>query len=270
VTLRGVPAARIFLWVMSLGGLALAARQILVAPVPLPVAMAALVGYAGFVTLGVLLPQLEMFGDVLWRGDPGSKTVALTFDDGPHPETTLRVLEALRAAGVTATFFVIGEKVERHPDVVRAIAEAGHELGSHGFRHARLYSLLPPERVKADILRSLDVIERASGQRPRWFRPPIGHVSPRVAAGAERAGVEIAAWSVRGLDGLPFSRPERVLARLVAGLRAGAILQLHDAAERDGYVPASLEILPRLLQAVAERGLRVVSLGDIAAAGDAD
>jgi peptidoglycan/xylan/chitin deacetylase (PgdA/CDA1 family) len=124
---------------------------------------------------------------------------------------------------------------------------------------------MPPERVREDIERSAAAILRVTGKRPRWFRPPIGQVSPRVAEGARRAGVLIAAWSVRGLDGLSSSSPERVLARLVAGLAPGAILQLHDAAEREDHVPASLEVLPQLLEAIRARGLRVVSLDQLSA-----
>jgi peptidoglycan/xylan/chitin deacetylase (PgdA/CDA1 family) len=255
-----VPSGRIALWVASIGGLALAARSLLIGPVPLGVAVAALGSYFGLVILGVLVPRLEMFGDVTWRGDPSSDGVALTFDDGPHPVTTRSVLEVLRAANVSATFFVIGRKVDAHPDVVREIVADGHSLGVHGYEHDWLYALKPPAVVAADIERARAAVERAVGLRPSWFRPPIGHVSPRTAAGAKRAGVEMVGWSVRGLDGLSRADPQAVAARVERGLGGGAIVLLHDAAERDDFSPAAILALPGVLRAIARRGLRVLPL----------
>ncbi|HEX7671293.1 MAG TPA: polysaccharide deacetylase family protein [Polyangiaceae bacterium] len=249
------------MWVASIGGLALAVRSMLLGPLPLVVAVGALAFYVGLVVVGVLVPRLEMFGDVTWRGDPASGGVALTFDDGPHPVTTRAVLELLRAANVTATFFVIGRKVDAHPDVAREIVADGHSLGVHGYEHDWLYALKPPAVVAKDIERTVVAVERAVGLRPSWFRPPIGHVSPRTAAGAKRAGVEMVGWSVRGLDGLSRADPKAVAARVERGLRGGAIILLHDAAERDDFSPAVVAALPLVLSAVARKGLRVLPLG---------
>jgi peptidoglycan/xylan/chitin deacetylase (PgdA/CDA1 family) len=255
-----LPPGRIALWVASICGVALAVRSVAIGPVPLPVAMVAFVGYIVLVLLGVLVPRLEMFGDVIWHGDVECGGVALTFDDGPHPVTTRRVLELLREAQAPATFFVIGSKVEAHPDVVREIVAAGHSLGVHGYEHDRLYSLKPPAAVADDIGRAVDAVERVVGRRPTWFRPPIGQVSPRTFEGAKRAGVEIVGWSVRGLDGLARADPARVVARVERGLAPGAIVLLHDAAERGNFSPAALVALPLVLGAVARRGLRVLPL----------
>lgn len=255
-----MPPARITLWVASIGGLALLARSLLMRPVPLWLALAAFVAYATLATVGVLFPQLEMYGDVIWRGEPGARGVALTFDDGPHPRTTRQVLEILAKAGHKATFFVVGRKVQLHPDVVREIHAAGHALGLHGYRHDRLFALKPPGYVRADIERTQQAIEQACGVRPVLFRPPIGHVSSRTSAGASRAGVALVAWSARGLDGVPGAEPERVVRRIEHRLQDGAIVLLHDAAERDDYVPASIEVLPRLLETLERRGLRTVSI----------
>ncbi len=258
-----MPPGRVALWIASIGGIALFSRTILIGPVPPGVALSSLFGYLALASVGVLVPQLEMFGDVLSRGNPGSQGVALTFDDGPHPETTPRVLDLLREAGVKATFFVLGAKVERHPDIVRAIVLAGHTLGVHGYDHGRLYALLPPDAVARDIARTAAAIERAAGVRPRWFRPPVGHVSPRTAAGAKRAGLPIVAWSARGLDGLRGADCDRVALRIERSLRPGAIVLLHDAAERDDFVPASLAALPRVLESITKRGLRVLPLEEL-------
>src|SRR5262245_63413422 len=133
-------AGRGALVVATMAALALAARSALGAPVPLWLALLAFAAYAGLVTWGVLSPSLEMFADVVWRGPEGARGVALTFDDGPHPRFTRSVLDALDAAGARATFFVIGEKGERHPELVRELVARGHLVGIHGTRHDRLLS----------------------------------------------------------------------------------------------------------------------------------
>ena len=258
-----MPAARIALWVSSIGGLALLARSLLLGPVPTWLAVTAFVGYAALCTVGVLVPQLEMYADVIWRGEPGKSRVALTFDDGPHPKTTRKVLQILARKGHRATFFVVGRKALQHPDVIREIHEAGHALGLHGYLHDRLYSLKPPRYVAEDIAKTQNAVAEACGIRPTWFRAPVGYVSSRTAVGAKRAGVRLVAWSARGVDGVGPADPDRVLNRIEKKLADGAIVLLHDAAERDDFVPATVEILPRLLEMLDERELSAVSLEEL-------
>ncbi len=254
-----MPPARILLVVATLGGIALMVRSVWGEPIPLEYAVAALLAYIALATAGVLFPQLEMFGDVLWRGE-ADQGVVLTFDDGPHPEHTRRILNILEENNVRATFFLVGRKVKLFPEVVKEIAERGHGLGLHGYQHDRLFSWKTPKYVEEDIQRTQQAIEEACGQRPTLFRPPIGHVSTRTAAGAKKAGVTLVAWSVRGRDGLKNADPDKVLERLSAGLGPGAILLLHDAAERDDFTPVSIDVLPRLLEEIRSQQLSVVPL----------
>jgi len=258
-----MPPARIALWVASVGGLALLGRTLWMEPLPTWVAVTAFLSYAALCTLGVLWPQLEMYGDVEWRGEAGRKVIALTFDDGPNPKTTRKVLQILARGGHRATFFVVGRKALRHADVLREIHQAGHELALHGFQHDRLYALKPPKYVAEDIARTQAAVEQAVSVRPRLFRPPVGYLSSRTAAGADRAGVRTVAWSARGVDGMGPSDPDRVYGRIEKDLIDGAIVLLHDSAERDDFEPASVEILPRLLEEIEERGLRTVTVTEL-------
>jgi peptidoglycan-N-acetylglucosamine deacetylase len=254
-----VPLARLLLWVMSLASLGwcgLSWPQ-LPGPFQLGLALAGLVLYA---TLGVLWPQCGMYGDALAQGQAGARGVALTFDDGPHPVTTRAVLELLRAHDARATFFVLGHKVEAHPDVVREIHAAGHTLGIHGFQHDRLFSFRSPNYAREQIERTRQAIARACGVAPSLFRPPVGFASYRTFRGAERARVRIIAWSVRSLDGLQSANPASVASRVIDHLRDGAIVLLHDAAEHDDFTPASIAALPAILRALRERGLGCVSV----------
>src|SRR4051812_45934388 len=132
-----MPPARIVFWAATLGGIVLSIRSIAAAPPSLAVAIACALAYGLLIVAGVMFIRLRMFADAVLRGERG---VALTFDDGPDPQTTNKVLEILAARDAKATFFVIGAKAEKHPDVIRAIVAAGHEVGVHGFVHDRLFS----------------------------------------------------------------------------------------------------------------------------------
>lgn len=250
---------RVVLTGTSLTGFAALAWGLAVAPLPVSWLAAGLAVHAVVCTLGVLVVPLRAWADVACRGAAGRGEVALTFDDGPHPVTTRRVLSTLGEAGVTATFFVLGEKAERHPDVVREIAAAGHEVALHGYSHDRLYSLRGVARLRRDLERGMVALQ-GCGVRVALFRPPVGLVSHTVALAAESAGLRLAGHSVRALDGRAGARADAVLRRASAGLSDGAVLLLHDAAEREGHEPASLAVLPALLEEVKRRGLRPVTM----------
>lgn len=250
---------RVVLTGTSLAGFAALACALGAAPLPAGWVAAGLAVHAAVCTLGVLDVSLQAWTDVAWRGAAGRGEVALTFDDGPHPLTTRRVLAILREAGVTATFFVLGEKAERYPDVVREIAAAGHEVALHGYAHDRLYSLRGVARLRADMERGVAALS-ACGVRVSWFRPPVGLVSHSVARAVEGVGLRLAGHSVRGRDGRAGAEPAAVLRRATAGLTDGAVVLLHDAAEREGHEPASLGVLPELLDEVKRRGLRPVTM----------
>jgi len=260
-----VPLARLLLWLFSLTALAWCGLSWPHSPAG-PLALGfSLFGLFLYATLGVLWPQCGMYGEAIARGKAGAQRVALTFDDGPHPVTTRAVLELLRAYDARATFFVLGHKVEAHPDVVREIHAAGHSLGIHGFQHDRLFSFRSPRYARGQIERTRRAIAEACGVTPSLFRPPVGFASYRTFRGAELAAVRIIAWSVRSLDGLRSADPTRVARRVIAHLSDGAIVLLHDAAERDDFTPASIGALPEILRALRERGLSTVSVEQLSA-----
>ena len=258
-----MPIARLLLWLFSLTSLAWCGFSWPHSPKgPLTLGLC-LIGLVLYATVGVLWPQCGMYGEALSRGKAGARRVALTFDDGPHPVTTRAVLALLRAHDARATFFVLGHKVEAHPDVVREIHAAGHTLGIHGFQHDRLFSFRSPGYARQEIERTRRAIARACAVRPSLFRPPVGFASYRTFRGAELAAARIIAWSVRSLDGLRSADPARVARRVIDHLEDGAIVLLHDAAEHDDFTPASLGALPDILRAARERGLATVSVEEL-------
>ena len=220
---------------------------------PLRVAELAAAWYA-VATIGVFFPRLEMYGPIVSRGPAGRRAIALTFDDGPHPVTTRRILALLAGTRHRATFFVLGEKARRHPDVLREIHAAGHTLGVHGDRHDAWHAFRMPWRVRDELLRAARAVEEATGVHPRLFRPPLGHTSVTSTLGAHRAGMTIVGWAARGLDGVRGRTPEAVVARVARTMTDGDIVMLHDASEHDDFEPASVRGLPELLRLLDDRG----------------
>jgi peptidoglycan/xylan/chitin deacetylase (PgdA/CDA1 family) len=166
---------------------------------------------------------------------PGAPGVALTFDDGPHPEGTPGVLELLAEAGARATFFVVGEQVERRPELVARIAAEGHLVALHGYRH-RCQLRCSSEAVAADVARGVAVVGGALGaalgaEAPllSWHRPPYGIYSPAGLRAARAAGLSPLLWSRWGKDWRRFTTPGRIAARATHGLVPGDVMLLHDA-----------------------------------------
>jgi peptidoglycan/xylan/chitin deacetylase (PgdA/CDA1 family) len=255
-----MPPARFVLYAASVAMLGMTGRALLLGPPPLGVAVLAFVAYLGLVLLGVFVLRLRVFTDAVVRGPQGARGVALTFDDGPHPRWTARVLELLAAHDVKATFFVVGHKAEQHPALVRAIADAGHSVGLHSYAHDRWFSLRGSRRVRADLERGIAVLERVTGRRPVLFRPPIGHTNPIIARAADDLDLTVVGWTIGARDGIASARSADVVARVRRDLRDGAIVLMHDAPERGDREPAAIEALPSILDAIASQGLDAVPL----------
>ena len=188
--------------------------------------------------------------------------VAITFDDGPDGDRTRRVLDLLEARGQRATFFVIGHRGAAEPELLSEIVRRGHGLGNHSFAHAYTTPLQHPTKLAADLAQAQELLGRA-GARVRFFRPPVGLLSPRVVEAARRIGLTIVGWTATARDGRAATTAPEAAARLIAAARPGAILVLHDAAERGGRQPVAAEALVPLLDALAARGLRSVTLDEL-------
>jgi peptidoglycan/xylan/chitin deacetylase (PgdA/CDA1 family) len=188
--------------------------------------------FLGGAAHGAFHRNSPLFGRPITRLRTGGRAVALTFDDGPNPDATPLILDALAARGVKATFFILGRHAERWPDLVRRVADDGHSIGNHGYYHRKLH-FKSPAYVRDDLTRGTEMIERAAGVRPRLFRAPHGFRSPWVTTIARSLGQETVGWSLGVWDS---DRPgvDVIAERTVEGSHPGAILLLHDG---DGYDP---------------------------------
>ncbi len=160
---------------------------------------------------------------------PGeTAAVALTFDDGPHPEGTPAVLDLLAGAGARATFFMIGEQVRRRPELAREVLSAGHAIALHGHRH-RLQLRLSPATVRDDLERGRATIEEAIGTELSCHRPPYGVYSAAGLSAARALGLRPLLWSRWGKDWRKFTTPQRIARRAAADAVPGDVILLHDA-----------------------------------------
>ncbi len=207
-------------------------------------------------------PVLPAVADALGlRTRLGRPGVALTFDDGPHAKGTPAVLELLAQSDVTATFFLVGEQVERLPALSAEIAAAGHEIGLHGYRH-RLLLRRTTRALTVDLDRCRAVIEDATQTSPRCYRPPYGVFSAGGLRLCRRRGWEPTLWSRWGRDWGALETPEAIAERATSGLRSRDIVLLHDA---DHYsAPGSwrrtVAALPAILERVLEHGELLVTV----------
>jgi peptidoglycan/xylan/chitin deacetylase (PgdA/CDA1 family) len=255
-----MPPARVALYAATLGVLVLSARAVLMGPPPLGWSVLAGLAYLALVLGGVLVLRWRVFVDAIVRGPRGSRGVVLTFDDGPDPTWTPRVLATLAEHEATATFFVIARKAEAHPELVKAILDAGHAVGLHSYAHDRMLSLRGERRVRDDLQRGIAVLEGITGARPTLFRPPIGHTNPIIARVADALDLTVVGWTVSGHDGIASANVDHVVTRVRRDLRDGVIVALHDAPEHGDREPAAVKALPAILDAVAAENLDVVPL----------
>lgn len=186
----------------------------------------------------------------------------LTFDDGPHPEGTPAVLDALAAAGAHATFFLVGEQVERFPSVAARVAAEGHQVALHGQRH-RNQLRLTPSALARDLDRGTRAIEAVTGVRALLYRPPYGIFSAGGLAAVRQAGLEALLWSRWARDWRRRASAESIAAEATAGIRAGDVVLLHDsdAYSAPGSWRATAAALPAILDAIAAAALRAEPAG---------
>jgi peptidoglycan-N-acetylglucosamine deacetylase len=201
--------------------------------------------------------RTRLFPGYAGQGDPGH--IALTFDDGPDPLSTPRFLKLLERRGVTATFFLLGFMLERDPGLGREIAAAGHEVAVHGYLH-RPMLLRTPRQTRDDLSRAHALVSEATGETPRWYRPPYGIATTSALRTARGLGMDPVLWTSWGATG------SSVYDTVTRNLKGGGTILLHDSdcTSAPASWTATLSALPRLLDHCEEQGWK---LGPLAAHG---
>lgn len=221
---------------------------------------AAVAGLAGGAWIAYAwLPHL--LAPAIRRGRRGDGRIALTFDDGPDPEWTPRVLELLARHEARATFFLVGRRAARAAGVVRAIAAAGHEVANHSWSHRSLW-LCGPRRTADEVRRCHELLADLTGRPPRHFRPPWGMVNAALRSVLRDVGERCVLWSVQP-EGLRRRAPAEQSARVLRHAHPGAIVDLHDAEGVAGAPARLLQALPAVLEGLREAGYRTATVAEL-------
>ena len=207
------------------------------------------------------LPGFSFFLTIISRGRSAS-SVAITFDDGPDPLTTPRLLALLAEHGVRATFFITGQNAERYPDLVKEIVSQGHSVGNHSYSHDNLIMFKSLKALIREIEDAQQVFFRM-GIKPLAFRPPVGVTNPRLAGALARTGLYIVNFSNRAGD-MGNRRIKHLSQRILKQLRPGDIIMLHDIPPRPvDRLPVWLEHIDRILSGIKARGLTIQPLAEL-------
>ncbi len=215
----------------------------------------------------ILSPRSQLLGPVFTHGDRKGDMVALTFDDGPNEPYTSQILNILKARGVKATFFIIGENALQFPDAVRREASEGMEIGNHSYNHG---SVVRARNATIDwqINQTQGVIKGLVGFEPIWFRPPHGFRDLRLFFKTRHDDMAVAEWSNMPRD---WTRPgtDVIVQRTLRRLKPGDIILLHDGDNVyvGGDRSQTVAALPRIIDGIQARGLRCVTLSELAAHG---
>lgn len=186
------------------------------------------------------------------------KIVALTFDDGPDPVRTPKVLQTLKEYQVTTCFFCIGHKVKGNEALLQSMVTEGHLIGNHSYTHSGLFPLYGLSKMKKDLQTCQCELERVTSQPITLFRPPFGVTNPTIAKAVRQLGYTSIGWSIRTLD-TQFSDPDKVLRRIRKRLKPGAIILLHDR------MPESDRLVKQILDLLKEQGYTIVRLDKLLA-----
>ncbi len=241
-----------------------AAAVTLMRPTLWPWALGAVILDHALLTGAGLTPRSRWLGPNVTRLPPGSAArgeVAITIDDGPDPQVTPQVLSLLGRYGARASFFCVGERVERHADLAREIVRLGHTIENHSQHHRHAFSIMGPRAMEREIAGAQHSIARVTGDGPRFFRAPAGLRNPFLDPVLCRLQLKLASWTRRGFDTVNRDA-DQVYRRLTRSLGAGDVLLLHDGHAARGRLgtPVIVEVLPRLLETLRSLRLQPVTL----------
>jgi len=181
------------------------------------------------------------------------KSIALTFDDGPHPENTPRILDILKDKGVKATFFVIGKNAEKYPDLLRRIDAEGHIVGNHSYSHNQLIAFFSKERLTNDLAKCSAAIDQILGRKPKLFRPPFGVTNPRYAAVLKDLNMQSIGWSLRSFDTRAKNKYQ-LIQNVISKLQKRDIVLLHD------HLPVTADALEDLIEHCRSKNIDIQPL----------
>lgn len=187
------------------------------------------------------------------------KKIILSFDDGPHPVETEKVLQVLRTHDIRASFFMIGQEVEKMPLLVNKMLGMGHVLGNHSYRHRPLFPLQTPKQIAHELKRTQELLQTLQGEAIPFFRPPFGVTNPMIASALNRMNPRpfVVGWSLRSFDTLLIHYPDLLLKRLIRNTHPGAVVLMHDR------LPGIHKVLELYIQYLKENGYSFATMQEL-------
>ncbi len=214
---------------------------------------------AAVLLLSVIVTNVNAAEQVIYKDSKNKENkIALTFDDGPHPYYTYRILEILKKYNIEATFFFVGENVKNYPDAARAVIEAGHEVGNHTFTHHRVRSMNYNE-ILSEMIKCEDIIFEIDEYKPRLFRPPEGAYGEELEKIAEKMGYSVILWSIDTRD-WDHSTPDEIMENVMKNVSSGDIILMHDYIGKNSPTPDALEII---IPALLEKGYEFSTVSEL-------
>jgi peptidoglycan-N-acetylglucosamine deacetylase len=212
----------------------------------------------------VLHPNSSAWARTLWGAPRPTDAVALTFDDGPHPEHTLEIARVLAERGVRAAFFVVGEQAREHPEIIARLHADGHLVCNHSHTHAMTFHFSLWDTLRREVRACNRAVADVIGVEPALFRAPQGIKNPALGDVLRELEMTPIGWTARGLDSMT-DQAEKVVERVLRDVAPGGVVLLHDGDCGGGLQGRShtVEALPRILDGLEARGLRVVRLDEL-------
>lgn len=201
--------------------------------------------------------QWNFFLKSIFKGTTEKNQIALTFDDGPHPEFTPKVLELLEKHNAKGTFFCIGKNIQKHPEVLQEIAQKGHSIGNHSFSHSPLIDFNDKRKWLQEIYKTDEEIYKTIGKKSEFFRPPFGVTTPHLAKAIRKTQHQVIGWNVRSFDTVSHQTPEKIIKRILSKTNPGSIILLHD------HLPGIIPILEQLLPELQKRNFNFVTVDEL-------
>ena len=207
--------------------------------------------YIAFEAYGSINLSAQYFLPVKFKGNSSSREIAITFDDGPLPGKTEKILDILKAHQVPAAFFCIGHRVDENPALLGRIHAEGHLIGNHSYWHSRTFDIQTPNKIASELQKTDEAIGKTIGVIPKFFRPPYGVTNPMVASAVKKRNYTIIGWSIRSFDTV-IKDGSKLMKAITSSLEGGSVILLHD------YPDVTLQILPGLLEHISKLGFKIV------------
>ena len=209
----------------------------------------------GLTSWGAFDLRLNYFTKNYCKAQVSEKVIALTFDDGPTAFTP-QVLDLLQKYNAKATFFCIGNRIEKDEKIFRRIVNEGHLIGNHTYSHSTKMGFFSTEKVKNEIAKTDDIIHRITGKSTPYFRPPFGVTNPNIAKALNETGHQVIGWNIRSLDTV-IDDEDRILRRVLPRIQPGSIILLHDTSQK------TVNVLEQILKGLQAEGYKMVTIEEL-------